>query len=204
MAENDCADSNGLFAVLIGQKAQGCWVGYGSVLFPEFGEPQPIKNPRLSSHHSGEWSLWCDRVLWRVEQGDRVLAGSEDERPEMEGAIEQINGRVLVSGQISQRQAIPCWSSPTISLLKTFVLTSEADARWQFNHGDAERVLLGPNLAATTDYAAGYFHGGQTLEKLGRVEEARALYERDIVVTTRPGDAHTRSELQAALDLLPI
>jgi len=59
-------------------------------------------------------------------------------------------------------------------------------------------------LAANPNYAAGYFHGGQTLEKLGRVEEARALYERGIEVTTRTGDGHTRSELQGALDLLPI
>ena len=52
------------------------------------------------------------------------------------------------------------------------------------------------------DYAAGYFHGGQTLEKLGRTDEARAVYSKGIEVTTRTGDAHTRSELQAALDIL--
>jgi Flp pilus assembly protein TadD len=59
-------------------------------------------------------------------------------------------------------------------------------------------------LAANPSYAAGYFHGGQTLEKLGRVEEARAMYEQGIAVTARTGDGHARSELQAALDLLPI
>jgi Tfp pilus assembly protein PilF len=58
-------------------------------------------------------------------------------------------------------------------------------------------------LAANPDYAAAYFHGGQTLEKLGRVEEARSMYERGIAATTRTGDLHTRSELQGALDLLP-
>ena len=61
-------------------------------------------------------------------------------------------------------------------------------------------ALLGFN----PDYAAAYFHGGQALEKLGRVEEARAIYEQGIQVTARTGDQHTRSELQAALDLLPI
>jgi tetratricopeptide (TPR) repeat protein len=59
-------------------------------------------------------------------------------------------------------------------------------------------------LAAHPNYVAGYFHGGQALEKLGRVEEARALYEAGIAAATRTGDAHARSELQAALDLLPI
>jgi len=52
------------------------------------------------------------------------------------------------------------------------------------------------------NYAAGYFHGGQTLEKLGRIEDAKKLYREGIVVTTSSGDDHTRSELQAALDLL--
>jgi len=54
------------------------------------------------------------------------------------------------------------------------------------------------------DYAAAYFHGGKTLETLGRLDDARALMEEGIRVTTRTGDSHTRSELQAALDLLGI
>ena len=53
-------------------------------------------------------------------------------------------------------------------------------------------------------YAAGYFHGGQAMEKLGRLEDARKMYERGIEVTGRTGDSHTQSELQAALDMLPI
>jgi tetratricopeptide (TPR) repeat protein len=62
------------------------------------------------------------------------------------------------------------------------------------------RALLEHN----PDYAAAYFHGGQVLEKLGDVEQARAFYEKGIEVTGRTGDAHTRSELEAALDMLPI
>jgi Tfp pilus assembly protein PilF len=57
-------------------------------------------------------------------------------------------------------------------------------------------------LAANPDYTAAYFHGAQTLEKLGRLDEARALYRSGIEASTRTGDLHTRSELQAALDLL--
>jgi tetratricopeptide (TPR) repeat protein len=74
------------------------------------------------------------------------------------------------------------------------------------NRGDWEsalaefRVLLENN----SGYAAAYFHGGQALEKLGRLEEARDLYQKGIEVTARSGDRHTQSELQAALDMLPI
>jgi tetratricopeptide (TPR) repeat protein len=57
-------------------------------------------------------------------------------------------------------------------------------------------------LRYNPNYAAGYFHGGQTLEKLGRIEEARDIYRKGIDVTGATGDGHTRSELIAALQML--
>lgn len=59
-------------------------------------------------------------------------------------------------------------------------------------------------LRQDENYAAAYYHGGQALEKLGQLDEARAMYEKGIQITTRKGDAHTRSEIEAALNLLPI
>lgn len=52
------------------------------------------------------------------------------------------------------------------------------------------------------NYSAAYFHGAQTLEKLGRIDEAKGLYRRGIEVTSAIGDDHTCRELQAALDML--
>jgi len=51
-------------------------------------------------------------------------------------------------------------------------------------------------------YVAAYYHGGQALEKLGRIDEARAIYRRGMEVSAGIGDEHTRSELEAVLDLL--
>jgi Flp pilus assembly protein TadD len=48
-------------------------------------------------------------------------------------------------------------------------------------------------------YSAAYYQGGQVLEKLGRLDEAREFYRTGIATTK---DAHARSELQAALDIL--
>ena len=59
-------------------------------------------------------------------------------------------------------------------------------------------------LERDPDYAAAYYHGGRALEQLSRFEEAREWYTRGIELTSRTGDAHAQSELQAALDLLPI
>jgi tetratricopeptide (TPR) repeat protein len=57
-------------------------------------------------------------------------------------------------------------------------------------------------MAANPGYAPAYFHGGQTLERMGRIAEACQVYLQGIEVTTRSGDQHARSELQGALDLL--
>ncbi len=59
-------------------------------------------------------------------------------------------------------------------------------------------------LEQDENYAAAYYHGGQALEKLGQLDEARDLYQRGIEACTRKGDFHTRSEIEAALSLLPI
>ena len=55
-------------------------------------------------------------------------------------------------------------------------------------------------IVSNPDYAAAYYQGGKALEQLQQLEEARAMYREGIAVTTRTGDAHTRSELQAALE----
>ena len=74
------------------------------------------------------------------------------------------------------------------------------------NSGELERGVaeFRTLLEGDENYAAAYFHFGQTLEKLGDVEQARAVYEKGIAVTTRKGDAHARGEIEAALSLLPV
>ena len=54
-------------------------------------------------------------------------------------------------------------------------------------------------LASDPNYSAAYYHGGQTLEKMGQLDQARDIYRRGIAVTRDP---HALSELQAALDIL--
>lgn len=72
------------------------------------------------------------------------------------------------------------------------------------NAGDLETAVaeFRAILAANPDYVPAYFHGGQTLERMSRVDEARALYQSGIEASLRTGDAHARSELEAALSML--
>jgi Flp pilus assembly protein TadD len=100
-----------------------------------------------------------------------------------------------------------------LEVLKAMVAQNPADAFARYGLA-MELVKAGQMESAVAEfrallehnpnYAAGYFHGGQVLEKLGQVEQARAFYEKGVEVTGRTGDQHARSELQAALDMLPI
>jgi Tfp pilus assembly protein PilF len=54
-------------------------------------------------------------------------------------------------------------------------------------------------LATDPSYAAAYYHGGQTLEKLGELDQAREFYRRGIAASKDP---HALGELEAALSIL--
>ncbi|MFZ0592698.1 MAG: tetratricopeptide repeat protein [Bryobacteraceae bacterium] len=59
-------------------------------------------------------------------------------------------------------------------------------------------------LARDGTYVAAYFHAGQVLEKLGRLDQAKAMYERGLDACAEKGDLHTRAEIEAALNQLPV
>jgi hypothetical protein len=129
--------------VLLGQTADGCWIGYGAVLFLEFGELTFVDGRR--KHPCGEWSLWCDQILWRMEQGSRVLAGSEDDAEVMEAAIAHLNGRTLISAAVDPDTGHSTFMFTDELVLRTFVVTSEEDARWNLGHRDSpDSPWVGP------------------------------------------------------------
>jgi tetratricopeptide (TPR) repeat protein len=98
-----------------------------------------------------------------------------------------------------------------LEVLKSMVAQNPKDSFARYglameyaNSGSLEKALeeYEALLSFNPDYAAAYYHGGQALEKLGRLDEARRIYGRGLEATRRTGDAHTNSELQAALDIL--
>ena len=102
-------------------------------------------------------------------------------------------------------------ASTRLEALKSMVAQKPDDSFLRYglameyrNTGDLQAALAEFRSLRETnpDYSAAYFHGGQTLERMGLVDEAREWYREGIEVTTRKGEAHARSELQTALDLL--
>lgn len=75
-------------------------------------------------------------------------------------------------------------------------LAMEYGKAGQFEEAVAEYRAI---VAASPDYSAAYFQGGQALEQLGRKEEAREFYRAGIEVTARRGEGHAREQLESAL-----
>jgi tetratricopeptide (TPR) repeat protein len=102
-------------------------------------------------------------------------------------------------------------ASSRLEALKSMVALNPADSFSRYglameyrNTGDAEAAVseFRALIAVDPGYAYAYFHAGQTLERLGRPDEARELYRQGIEAAQRKADLHAQSELQAALDLL--
>ena len=102
-------------------------------------------------------------------------------------------------------------SDNRLEILKNMVAQNPNDSFSRYglameyaNSGHIEQAVTEYHALLSSDpkYAAGYYHAGQALEKLGRVDDARDMYRKGIEVTTQIGDLHTRSELQAVLDIL--
>jgi tetratricopeptide (TPR) repeat protein len=101
--------------------------------------------------------------------------------------------------------------SNRLEILKSMVEQNPADSFSRYglameyrNTGDLEGAMreFHELKRLNPDYAATYFHAGQTLERLGKIDDAREMYQEGIEVTTRKGDMHARGELQGALDML--
>ena len=69
---------------------------------------------------------------------------------------------------------------------------------------DAAKALAGFNRTIELDpgYCYAYFQLGQTLESTGDVAGARSAYERGIAAAEKKGDAHARSEIAGAMEVL--
>jgi Tfp pilus assembly protein PilF len=102
-------------------------------------------------------------------------------------------------------------ASNRLDVLRSMVAQNPGDAFARYGlameykgSGDWEAAMreFRALIAANPDYHAAYFHGGQTLERMGCEDEAREMYREGVEAATRAGNGHARVEMQGALDLL--
>lgn len=99
-------------------------------------------------------------------------------------------------------------STGRLEMLKNLVAQNPGDSRTRYmlamelaNTGDLEGAVAEFQALAEADpgYIPTYYHYGQTLARLGRIEEARQVYRQGISACERAGDSHTREEIEEAL-----
>lgn len=79
-----------LFRPLVGQRAWGAKVGWGSFVTVEFGAR------RLQHRHfHGDWHLWLYQCDWTLRSETHELANSESKKGMMQLAVENLNGAEL-------------------------------------------------------------------------------------------------------------
>ncbi len=80
-------DTVKLVGLLKGNTPWGVRLGVGSFLTMEFGRPEANLVGRTAH---GEFHLWLYMCSWRIEMGEKIIAGSEDERPAIEAALKNL------------------------------------------------------------------------------------------------------------------
>jgi predicted Zn-dependent protease len=70
--------------------------------------------------------------------------------------------------------------------------------------GEVESAMqeFGKLLSAHPDYTAGYFMAAQTLDKAGRIEDAKRMLTNGIAAAQRTGNGHAQSEMEGMLQSL--
>ncbi|HEX8816801.1 MAG TPA: hypothetical protein VF753_14990 [Terriglobales bacterium] len=90
-----------LFQPLIGQKAWGGKVGWGSFVTIEFGARH------LEDHHfHGDWHLWLYQCDWELRSGERLIAHSESKKRVMQLAIDNLNETLLTDFSYDARRML--------------------------------------------------------------------------------------------------
>lgn len=90
-----------LFEPLIGQKAWGGKIGWGSFVTIEFG------TKHLQEHHfHGDWHLWVYQCDWELRSGERLLANSESKKRIMQLAVDNLNENELTDFSFDVRQML--------------------------------------------------------------------------------------------------
>jgi hypothetical protein len=118
------------------------WRGYGSALFLELGSltPRFLANGRRMRNDCGEFTAGIE-WSWRIEDANRILAGSWSEESHWDTFFRQVLGTTLVGISLFARiPEIELDLSNGLHLCS--MMTAEGDPAWHIsNHIDAHKSI---------------------------------------------------------------
>jgi hypothetical protein len=104
---------------LRGKPAWGLVRDHGSMFFLEMGT-ELLDEGMVRAH--GEWHFLIECCHWRFETADKILGGSEDEQPFIDGMFEKLD-----LGSVENAEVL----APSHDLLVKFSSGMRCDKRWQ-------------------------------------------------------------------------
>lgn len=147
---NDVAQIQAMLAPLVGRAAWGCRLGHGSFVTLEFGEPQPATGDVVH----GAWHLWVYGCAWRVERGDELLAGSDDDRDAMATAAHALDGLELEDVTVHAPGLDATWRFSGGCCLRLFSMSALQGEHWLVYLPDGQVLSAGPGGAWSLEPAA--------------------------------------------------
>ena len=142
------AEANHAVQILVGLPVSLAWKSDGSVMFLELGRLASPRTARLQ-HERGEATI-CLYTKWRVEEGARVLCGSENGYPAIEACIQNLHGVVIeafsIHGQVPELHIN--FSNGQRLISATMV---KGDSDWQIRMPDASWISCEDGVVGTGD-----------------------------------------------------
>ncbi len=128
---------NEFVSPLAGMKVSLTWKGYGSALFLELGELQPLEYPS-QNYCSGEACI-SPGFEWRIEKTKRIICGSSNSLPNIEKGIKFVQGLIVKAIQLGGKLPELIISFSDGYRLRTMSMTS-GEPMWGIRCKDGKRL----------------------------------------------------------------
>lgn len=143
VTEDDLRGIRERVAPLLGQRSWDARLGIGSFVTLEFGTPREPVGKRAH----GEWHLWVYCCAWRMDEGDEVVAASEDARDMLEQAVTRLEGRVLERVEITGPALETTWWFERRLALHLFPIFSRDFEHWLLYLPGGDVLTAGPGTS---------------------------------------------------------
>ena len=102
LTQRDLDQIQALIQPIIGKRAWGVKAVLDSYIYLEFGSPR-LRHARRPQPVTvrGEWLFWVTFAVWRLERDGSVIAGSQDRFAQFSPVVEVLEGKILLSAQVS-------------------------------------------------------------------------------------------------------
>jgi hypothetical protein len=128
-------------AFLVGRSTWGVELGIGSFVTMNWGESLPSDQDGFVY---GEWYMWLYCCGWRIEQTHSIIVGSYDSPAVIEESIQNLEGKKVISVELSPNLGDLVLTFENELVLKVFNESSQAASAWMLFTPEKHVIKAGP------------------------------------------------------------